>query len=73
MEQHGTLTIISIKSVTGANILPITLYFKVKRYPDGRLLGFKSILCARGDRQVEGVDYFENIPLLSLGLQSYSC
>ena len=26
------------------------------RFPDGRLCKLKSRLCARGDRQVEGVD-----------------
>eukprot|EP00956_Cyclotella_meneghiniana_P026151 scaffold55881_cov77-Cyclotella_meneghiniana.AAC.1 len=42
------------------NILPSTWAFKCKRYPDGRVKKFKAHFCARdGDRQVEGIDYFE--------------
>ncbi len=41
------------------NVLPSTWAFKIKRYPDGSLKKFKARFCARGDRQLEGVDYFE--------------
>eukprot|EP00956_Cyclotella_meneghiniana_P013817 scaffold20267_cov42-Cyclotella_meneghiniana.AAC.1 len=41
------------------NVLPSTWDFKCKRYPDGRIKKFKACFCARGDRQVEGVDYFQ--------------
>jgi hypothetical protein len=41
------------------NVLPSTWAFKCKRYPDGRVKKFKARFCARGDRQLEGVDYFE--------------
>lgn len=41
------------------NVLPSTWAFKCKRYPDGRIKKFKARFCARGDLQVEGVDYFE--------------
>ena len=41
------------------NVLPSTWAFKVKRYPDGSVKKFKARFCARGDRQLEGVDYFE--------------
>lgn len=41
----------------GANVLPLTWVFKLKRYPDGRPRKFKARLCVRGDMQVEGVDY----------------
>jgi hypothetical protein len=43
----------------GANVLPLTWVLRVKRYPDGRFRKFKARLCVRGDKQVEGVDYFE--------------
>ena len=56
LERHGTYTIVSRKSVTGAQILPITWAFKVKCFPNVILSKFKAILCARVDRQVEGVD-----------------
>jgi hypothetical protein len=41
------------------NVLPSTWAFKCKRYPDGRIKKFKARFCARGDRQQEGVDFFE--------------
>jgi hypothetical protein len=40
-------------------VLPTTWAFKCKRYPDGRIRKFKARFCARGDRQVEGVDFFD--------------
>ena len=43
-----------------AHIIPSTWYFMFKRFPDGRLCIFKSRFCARGDRQVWGLYYFEN-------------
>ncbi|KAL7524697.1 hypothetical protein ACHAXR_002241, partial [Thalassiosira sp. AJA248-18] len=41
------------------NVLPSTWAFKCKRFPDGMIKKFKARFCARGDRQIEGVDYFE--------------
>jgi hypothetical protein len=41
------------------NVLPSTWAFKIKHYPDGRVTKFKARFCARGDRQKEGIDYFE--------------
>jgi hypothetical protein len=41
------------------NVLPSTWAFKCKRYPDGMVRKLKARFCARGDRQVEGVDYFD--------------
>ena len=39
---------------------------KVKRYPDGRFHKIKARFCARGDKQVEGVDYFDKYaPVIS--------
>ena len=43
----------------GKNILPSTWAFKRKRYPDGRVRKLKARFCVRGDRQIEGVDFFE--------------
>jgi hypothetical protein len=43
----------------GANILPGTWVLRIKRFPDGRMRKHKARFCVRGDRQVEGVDYFE--------------
>ena len=41
------------------NVLPGTWAFKCKRYPDGTMRKFKARFCARGDKQIEGVDYFD--------------
>ena len=41
------------------NILPGTWAFKIKQYPDGLVKKLKARFCARGDRQIEGVDFFD--------------
>ena len=43
----------------GCMVLPLTWAFKLKHYPDGLPCKFKARLCMRGDKQTEGVDYFE--------------
>ena len=49
-----------------ANILPGTWAFKVKRFPDNRIRKYKARFCARGDKQIEGVDVFETFaPVVS--------
>jgi hypothetical protein len=40
-------------------VLPSTWAFKCKRIPDGDIKKLKSRFVARGDKQIEGVDYFE--------------
>ena len=39
------------------NVLPSTWAFKVKRYPDGTIKKFKGRFCARGDKQIQGIDF----------------
>ena len=46
------------------NVLPSTWAFKCKRFPDGLIKKFKARFCARGDRQIEGIDYFETYALV---------
>ena len=41
------------------NILPSTWAFKCKRFPNGDVRKLKARFCARGDRQIEGVDFFD--------------
>ena len=48
-----------VKKQHWMNILPSTWAFKVKLYPDGLARGLKSRFCCRGDRQIEGVDFFD--------------
>ncbi|KAL3782482.1 hypothetical protein ACHAWO_005229 [Cyclotella atomus] len=40
-------------------VLPMKWALKLKRYPDGLAKKFKARFCVRGDRQIEGIDYFE--------------
>jgi hypothetical protein len=48
-----------VKREPWMNVLPSTWAFKCKRYPDGMIRKLKARFCCRGDRQIEGVDYFE--------------
>jgi Reverse transcriptase (RNA-dependent DNA polymerase) len=41
------------------HVLPSTWAFRCKRYPDGTVRKLKARFCVRGDRQLEGVDYFD--------------
>ena len=55
-----------VKREPWMNVLPSTWAFKCKRYPDGTVRKLKSRFCVRGDRQVEGVDFFDTFaPVVS--------
>jgi hypothetical protein len=41
------------------NVLSSTWAFKCKRFPDGSICKLKARFCVRGDRQKEGIDYFD--------------
>ena len=41
------------------NVLPGTWAFKCKRFPSGLVRKLKACFCAHGDKQLEGVDYFD--------------
>ena len=41
------------------NILPSTWAFKIKRFPDGLVRKLKARFCVQGDKQIEGVDFFD--------------
>jgi hypothetical protein len=41
------------------HVLPSTWAFKCKSFPDGIIRKFKAIFCARGDHQIDGLDFFE--------------
>ena len=53
LKQHGTWTIFSRKSATGAHILSSTWAFKVKRFSNGILQKIKAAFYKNGDIQVE--------------------
>jgi len=48
-----------VKSTVEMNVIPSTWAFKCKRFPDGLIKKFKARFCARGDMQIEGIDFFE--------------
>jgi len=58
LESMGTWEIVKRSSVT-RRILPGTWTFRRKRYPDGSVRKLKARFCVRGDKQIEGIDYFE--------------
>jgi hypothetical protein len=41
------------------HVLPSTWAFKCKHFPDGIMRKLKARSCARGDHQIEGLDFFE--------------
>ena len=67
LEEHNTWTVVPRENLPDkANVLPSTWALRIKRYPDGRVNKFKARFCTRGDRQVEGVDYFDKFaPVVS--------
>jgi hypothetical protein len=60
LESHNTWRKVKRSSLPeGANVLPSTWAFRIKRLPNGLIRKFKARLCARGDKQLEGIDVFE--------------
>ena len=41
------------------NDIDLTWDFKCKHYPGGLIQKFKAQFCARGNQQLEGIDFFE--------------
>ena len=41
------------------NVINGTWAFKCKRFPNGTVKKFKARFCARGDQQLEGIDFFD--------------
>jgi hypothetical protein len=48
-----------VKREKWMNVVPSTWAFKCKRYPDGSVQKLKARFCVRGDKQVEGFNYFD--------------
>ena len=48
-----------VERTSDMNVLPSTWAFKLKRFPDGTVKKFKGRFCARGDKQIHGIDFFE--------------
>ena len=57
LEEMDSWTVVDRTS--DMNVIGGTWAFKIKRFPDGVIKKFKARFCARGDQQLEGVDFFE--------------
>ena len=54
LEDHKTwIAIPKSKVPKDARVLPSTLVFQIKQFPDGRKRKYKARFCVRGDRQIE--------------------
>ena len=61
LEQHNTWEILKKTSLPrGANLIPPTWAFNIKRYSDGIMRKHKAISRVRGYRQIKNVYYFES-------------
>jgi hypothetical protein len=49
----------SVSEYLDHHVIASTWAFKCKRYPDGLIKKFKARFCARGNQQLEGIDFFE--------------
>ena len=62
-KEHSTLEKMGVweevKRQPWMHMLPGTWTFRVKRFTDGVIRKLKARFCARGDRQIKGVDYFD--------------
>ena len=56
---HDMKTWALVPRTPDMRVLPSTWAFKIKRFPDGLIKKFKARFCARGDQQLEGIDFFE--------------
>ena len=43
----------------GMNVIDFIWAFKLQRLPDGLIKKYKACFCARGDQQLDGIDFFE--------------
>ena len=59
LEAINAWEVLEYDSETMPNVIPLTWAFKCKRFPDGLIKKFKARFCARGDMQLEGIDFFE--------------
>jgi len=58
LEEMGAWDVVDRPS-SEKNVIKSTWAFKLKRFPDGLAKKFKTRFCARGDMQLEGVDFFK--------------
>ncbi len=59
LEGMGAWDVVDRPKDPESNVIKSTWAFKLKRFPDGLPKKFKARFCARGDMQLEGIDFFE--------------
>jgi hypothetical protein len=59
LEALGAWEVLEYDSETMPNFIQSTWAFKCKRFPNDLIKKFKARFCARGDMQLEGIDFFE--------------
>jgi hypothetical protein len=59
LEAINAWEVLEYDSETMPNVIQSTWAFKCKLFPNGLIKKFKACFCARGDMQLEGVDFFE--------------
>jgi hypothetical protein len=59
LEAINAWNVVEYDPETILNVIKSTWAFKCKRFPDGLIKKFKARFCARGNMQIEGVDFFE--------------
>jgi hypothetical protein len=59
LEAINAWSVLEYDPETMPNVIRSTWAFKCKRFPDGLIKKFKARFCARGDMQLEGIDFFE--------------
>ena len=64
LEAINAWEVLEYDSETMPNVIRSTWAFKCMRFPDGLIKKFKARFCARGDMQLEGVDFFETYALV---------
>ena len=59
LEAINAWNVLEYNPETMPHVIRSTWAFKCKRFPDGLIKKFKARFCARGDMQLEGIDFFE--------------
>jgi hypothetical protein len=54
------------------HVIPSTWIYKCKWYPDERNMAYKAHICARGNKLLDGIDFFKtNVPVVQWTTMAY--
>ena len=65
----GAWEVLEYDSETMPNVIQSTWEFKCKLFPDGLIKKLKAHFCAKGNMQLEGVDFFKTYAQWCSGLR----